>query len=842
MLSLFQRNLFNRIASWHLCLLLFSSFFAQQTVAVSTRPRKSTTSGDAIQMAEILGVKPQLDRIIELQGHNDPSSQQEALILKSRVLQKTLLGYLEVRRASDKNWRELSYSYNITRRAQRRQDLINSCFTLANFAQLSALYTLEPYLRLNLYFKASAVCTQTSGGMALGLPLLNIAQQKIATVPNTEPPEAMQDYIDAGPVDGSGLPEYVDRFLDTPALGSVVSRREEMFALWKKRFGVDVSNKENLCGLTRECKSRRTLGMLYKRILLLWSLHTFILSMDDALLALVRQIEDHSERHFCPPASDSDLAQLGINPSALEVARLLNIRPEIAQLIRVNKSESNSLNDNFAKQELETFVLEKLLAASLEVRAAADQVNAETNYASDVVLAELLAKRGKKLQLNYEANFIQAGTFGSIAGLLYLKGHTKAGNEMFVISGGIGTGLSALAMHLMHGGSRAIDTDPNSLSDVFNLQNGSYRFSPFIAAYMASPPVGSKGGVSRTAELEKYWKEHKAITVNLDNKQTRRNLAAGPQAEADRIKIVTNRITMLHRLLYQIEQLDPELLDLLNATQYSASSSRENLVAQKANLTPAATEAAELLGLQPVVAQLKLAPSGAPDYDPSTLNARLLLVRTVFTTALDVRTTIDTLDGEISYESDVLGRMTRSRDQMVSMTNNANFFQLNILATIIDGPLGLSGDTRWVRASNMLNIVSGLAVGSLAGLTVIEQRGGNRPLPSRLNMLGQFLNMSPPDQYRFSPTLWRFIHNVPPNSTSGLTRVEQLRKIWREERGVYPNMDKQSVREKMAAFGPHHHERWESIKLIKHRLDLLYDVQGVVGLFDINLDDLLRSV
>jgi hypothetical protein len=252
-------------------------------------------------------------------------------------------------------------------------------------------------------------------------------------------------------------------------------------------------------------------------------------------------------------------------------------------------------------------------------------------------------------------------------------------------------------------------------------------------------------------------------------------------------------------------------------------------------------EVASLIGVQSAVGQLSHK-EGQSTSDSATLRHRLFVVRRVFTTALDIRTAVDVLDYQIAYEYDALGRMTRGRDQVIAFTNNINFYQLNILAIIIDGPLGLSGNPRWVRASNMLNIVSGLAVGSLAGLTVLEQHGGSRPIPAHTNMLAETLGLSPPTEYRFSPEVWKFINSVPPASTDGRTRVEQLRGVWKEVKGTYPNVDKASVREKVSVYGPAHKKHSESIKLVKRRLNMLYDVQGLVGLFDNGLDELLRSV
>jgi len=832
-----------------LCLLLTFANVISPCLAFVTGVQASDDAS-ADQMAEILGVKDQVGRLLQLKNSESQLAAQEKLALRGFVLQKILTGFLEVRRASNKNDRELSYAFNVMRREQRKQDFINQMFTLANFAQLGTLYTCEPFLRLNGQFKPSAICTTTGGGLGLTLPVANILQQKTARDHNTKPPTVMLNLIDGGPVDASNLPHYVDRFFNTPAVNSSLTRKEEMFALWKERYGVDASIKENLCSLLD--KNTQKAGTLRTRILLLWSLRTYILKMDHSLLALLQQVQSGLPSGAIVSNDNAHLKSLGLKPSAVEAAHLLKVEDDVAHLVRLNQTGIRSDSDKYNRELLETKLLGRILSGALEVRVAADEVDAEINYASDVVLAELLAKRGKQLQRNYEVNFIQAGTFGSIAGLLYLKHFSKAGNEMFIISGGIGTCLSVRAIQLMRGGHRRIDTHANALADVFSLpESDQYRFSPMMAAFLnaSDPETGDKQ--TRAQALLQYWKEGQTTSVKLTDQATLAKLAGAKPSQYDTIKIVTNRISMLHGLLARIELLDPALLSLLRATDRSALDTLSETTSQSANanmtlpapaLSPNAAEGANLLNLQGHVSELVSAGSGDRATAYSLLASRLAVVRSVLGASLDVRVASDVVDAEISYEYDVLDRMSRARDHAIAVTNNINFFQLNVLAMIIDGPLGLSGDRRWVRASNMLNIVSGLAVGSLALLTVFEQRGGWRPLPANPNMIGQCLGFNEPKEYKFSPVLWQFINEAPPGLPPDQTRVNLLLSVWKQTKSVTLNMEKQSNREKVAAFGPAHTKWCESIKLLHNRLNMLFDVRGMIGMLDDDLDELLNSL
>lgn len=835
-----SKIIIQKIANCLICVLLCNWNFALQSYALSTPPN-SIMPGDALNMAEILGVRAQLERIHALNQREDAASEQEMLTLKSQILQKILIGEIEVREAASKNWRELSYSFNILRKEERKQKLIDECFTLANFAQLSALYTTEPFLRLDSQFKASAICTQVGGGLALGLPIMSILQQKMARVKHVAPSKSLHEIVDGGPVDASGMPIYVDKFFDSPVSGMAKSHREEMFGLWKKRYGVDVSKADSLCSLCDERTSHRTIGTLHVRILLLYSVRTYILDMDNALLALLKQVISVSTNRHDSQPGDSDLVSLGLNSSAVQAAKLLDLQAPVMQLVALNRNQSDSGSTSYNRLRLEITVLERTLRGALEARVAADQIDAEINYASDVVLSELLSRRGRQMQKLFEANFIQAGTFGSIAGLLYLKNCSKAGTEMFLFSSSIGTVLSALGVRIMRGGTRPIDTMPNSLSDVFLISPGEYRLSPLMTSFLNSASPEAKNGATRREELMRYWHEHKVTTINLEKKKNLAKLAACPPAKLDTITIATNRIAMLHKLLAVLESFDAEILELLYATENKNAPSTQETLADSTTIDPAVAEAANVLKIQSVVNHLRLRSGASRSADQQiTLSENLILCRRVFTTMLDVRADIDNLDDEIAYESDLWDRLTRNRDQAIAWTNNLNFFQLNILGIIIDGPTALSSDSHYVKASNILNIVSGLAVGCLAAVTVLEQKGACSPLPIKSNVLRPCLGMAPPGEYHISPEVWQFINDVPPASKNGRTRLERMKEIWKEEKAIYPNMDKEKTREKMAACGAAHTRNSDTIKVIRYRLKMLYDVQGMVGLFFNELDGLLR--
>lgn len=779
---------------------------------------------DAMQAAEVLGVSDQVRKLDELHKRGDKSSDDE-LTLRAQILRRILYGFLEVRKACNRTDVEIAYAFDVMEKDRRKVAFVNHLLTVLTFAQLSVLYTLEPRSRIHKQFVQSAIMTSVSAGVGTTLSIIGVLYNKFHRTGDLAPPKFMTYILKGGPVTGIGLSSVVDQYLDRNEMGSSTSRRQDMYALWKKRYGVDATNLANLCAINDGKKHNP--GVLSKRLLLLWSLHTYIQDFDDDLLCLLQLIRSTDKDR----SASANLASLGLNAGALEAAQLLKLEPEVEALVRLK--EQNVFDQR--RVLLETELLEGVLEGMLESRIASDRVDEEINYASDVVLGTLLARRGKGLQLNYEANFIQQGTFGATAGLLYLKKYTKAGNEMFVISGGVGLALTTLALIQMHGGWRKIDTPPNSLATILNLGD-QYKFSPMMTQFLNNRAPDSPTGKSRKDHLMEIWKQNKVSTMNIDDPKNRDKLAAMPTVKRDTIKIVSNRIALLRSLKARMESFDNALFDLVEATQPAVSTRITTASADisKEGMGELAAETAQLINVMPQIDSLR---SGASNQE--RLHLQTAITRRVLSTLLDLRKTIDNLDMEIARESQARERLVRNRDMAVSMTNNANFFQLGILSCIIDGPLGLSGSKLKDLYSNRLNIVSGMMVGGFALASVLEQPGGIRMQKTPPNMLGSFFNLSPQNQ-GISPLISSYLNSSSPIAQTSMTRKEELFNYWKHAKIVSANVNKRSTQEVLAASGPSHHFWSETIRTLTDRIYVLYDMRAIIDTMDEGLADLMK--
>ncbi len=801
--------------------------------ANSLTAQASTPDADtalAYVAADILQIRPVLDRLQRLRQEGAGPAGEELLTLRSSLLRKIFLGALDVRRACNKVEIELAYTYGILHREQRKQANINQALNLLNFAQFSTLYTIEPYSRVHKKFKQSAILGCVGAGVGIFLPVAGIVHNKISKAHNTAPPEFLGHVLDGGPVDTVGLPPLVERYFDSPDSQGQGSQKTALYATWKKRYGVDGTNKASLCSLTGT--GGKSLGLLNTRLVLLWSLHNYIQDFDIELLALLRMVRSTSP---VPVPSEQDSTELvALKPGAIEAAKLLKIQPLVEELIRLNKSQTQNLR----KTELDISFLETVLDGMLDMNNAADKIDSEINYAYDIVLSQLLARRGKGLQLNYEANFIQTGVFGSIASLLFLKNYSKAANELFVIQGGIGTLLSTLGLLQLHGGWRKKDTPPNALAPLLNIAaKDSYSFPPLVSEFLSAPSPESNKGKSRRDFILDRWQQRHVATINLKNKQNQEKVAAASPA-MDTIRIVRNRIDLLHSLKARLGEFNNELFELVEATDTTATVPGVGTGFAERRLNSAATGMVDLLGLQKHV-EFALASGGTNSNELVT--QQLFITRKVLLAALDARRTVSRLDLQIATETTAHDRILRQRDLLENLTNNANFFQISILGMIDSGPLSLAKDPKLNLYAIHNNSLSGIMVGGLAALTAVEQPGGLRLNKAEPNSIGAVFGLDVPANCRVSPPVLKFINSAPPNSTSGLSRRDELVDYWRKTKVTSADIRNRATLEKLAVNGPSHHFYSETLGLISDRIRMLYDTRAVIDLMNVGLSEILRA-
>lgn len=803
-----------------ICLLIQPWYLATSAMAPEIPLTKNAAQkgGNALtpsaaQTAEILGIRQEAEQILSLRRTASSDSEKHQFNnLRNVVLRKVFEAILQLQAAESQLEFEINYTYDSIEREQRKENTVNQVLNAANFAQAGTFGIIGPVADLNNKFTLESTSGVVSGGIGTILPIVGILYGKVAKASDLTPPAFMSTYLNGKPVDGAGLPPLVVRYLDSPAPGESRTRREVLNTVWKERFQADMTKKKTLLGI--DDGKARNLGYLHGRMNLLWSLYTNIEEFDSDLLFFLNQVRGVPNVEY--PLTKTKLGASGAD----DATRLLHLEPLIAEMNSLTSADSER------KRELQLTLLETLIAGSLDMTVAGDRCQKELNYQYDVVLAQLLSRQSNFMQKTYEANFIQGGTFGSIAGYLFFKKKLNAAGNVLLVTSGIGAGLTAISFMALQGGWRKNQTGPNSLADFFNLRPD-HGFSPLVYAYLNSASPKRADGKTRRQCLMEYWTTDGVATIDLKNKRNLEKLGSMPSCKWDTIKLVLNRIALLSSLQEQYNEFDVELLDLLRkAWPVTLASSSPDVTS---GLSPSADAAATMLGVQGVL----LANQQADE------NSRLLITRQVLDGFLSMTADANVIGQEIDREFKVLDRMERHRDKIIQLTNNINFFQQSTIGFVATS-LGLIGTNGDVLATNRISIVSAAVSSALALATMLEQRGGFRPDKAKPNALGAAFKKE--TEYKLSPTTIRYLNAVEPDMQTNLTRREVLIKYWRESKVLSVNIKKDSTVQKLCVEGNAH--RWwsETIHLINNRITMLFDLRAVMRSSNIAFGELLKSV
>ncbi len=802
------------------CLMLSQPWY----LAVSADASNGALLPEAAQAADILGIREEAEQVISLRksGANSDIERHQLNNHRAQVLRRIFEAVLQLRSAESHLEIEIDYTKDAIAREQRKANKVNQFFNILNFAQLGILAgMIVPYSNINEKFTQAAVCTTVGAGLGTLFPVLGILYNKRAKASNLTPPAFMSHYLNGKPVDGSSLPPLVVRYLDSHAPGESSNRREMLNAVWKQRYKADMAKKETLFGI--DDGKPRSQFYLNNRLVLLWSLYTAIEGFNSDLLSLLKQLRGSPIVEY--QSSNSRISSSpGLGGGADDAARLLHLEPVIAELNLLSASGG----DSERKRELQITLLETLLSGSLDMTVASATCQRELNYQYDVALAKMTARQGNIQQKLYEANFIQTGALSAIAGYSYLKGNSRTGNEIFLALDGIGLGFTGLSFLALNAGWRKNQTGPNSLSDFFDLKPASSQgFSPLVLVYLNSSSPSRTDGKSRRQCLLEFWSKNVA-TFDLKNRRSLEKLGSMPSCKRDTIKLVLNRIALLSSLREQFNEFDGELLELLRKVWPVTTATDSPGV--NSGLSASASAAAKLLGVQGLLTTDKQLDQ----------NAKLLITRQVLDGFLSMNADADVIGHEIDQEYQVLDRMVRQKDRVIQLTNNANFLQLGALG-VVSGSLGFSTNSQNVLAGDYLSIISGYMTNSLTLGTILEQRGGLRPVKAEPNLLGTAFGKGS-QHVKLSPVMIQYLNNVAPVSQTKLSRREELIKYWKESKVLNVNIERESVVQKLSAEGKAHHRWSESINLINNRITMLFDLRAVLRSSSIGFDELLKAV
>jgi hypothetical protein len=256
-----------------------------------------------------------------------------------------------------------------------------------------------------------------------------------------------------------------------------------------------------------------------------------------------------------------------LRTDAQEASRILRVEPLVEKLKATKEAGITATQLPRPIQQARLLCLVKIFIAMEEVRKVVGVINRELSV-SYTALDSLTTKRDMAMNMLNTTIFMQAGVLGCISqGVNFKYGQPITSKTVATVNFSNITGLSAVGLLVPSIWSRRIDSPPNFLAHIFNE---SYRpgdaEKSYLWRFMSSPIPGSTDGLTRREVLIKHWEDFAA----LDSKQERqvKRLAAMPAGEerlSESIRILSQRITLLHDLKTHLEEFDGSLFELHNA-------------------------------------------------------------------------------------------------------------------------------------------------------------------------------------------------------------------------------------------------------------------------------------
>lgn len=747
-------------------------------------------SGDS-EAADILGVRSNVDRILELQAVGGEPSE-ELLLNKAIVLRRLLLGYLEVRQTSDLLDEAIDDTYDAidkqVRTVNRRVELAN----IANFTTFGVLFNIGAAERLSKRFNNSSYLTFVGASLTAGIGAAAVALSYSGASRDRTRPNPLANIFGLNTV-SVPLPEFVSKYINATPKGKTQSRKQAMLDLWKTEFGLkeSITSREILAAESTQ-GHRASVGLLNHRLALLFSLNALAEEFDSELLALLRAIESTS----VPTQTSNDSIQSVANQigaSGTEAAKLLQVEQCTADLIHM-KMAGPSNGADLQALSLDLYVLEKILGAAFEVRQLVDRIDREKHYQFDVLLPQLVRVRDRANLLSNTANFTEIGVLKNIAARDFYRKHTSAGVQKILIMDALSVAIANANFVFLKLYRRKQVSEINALANIFNFDVPSEcRFSPLISAYLESVPPGSTNGMTRKQQLLERWKQVGRLSNKKGSAEALASMPSMHNKRVETIDLVNKRVEMLFDISGAVETLDAELLQLLTAV-----------------ILPA--------------------PENSTD---NKIDKQLILTKRVLQHALEVRSASDQIDNQLSDEYTARGAILASRARGVQYNNILNFTQSGILGIISSG-LVMKGKS---NHANAIDLVAGSTVLLLSTVSLIQARIGRRPSKPELNVLAQVLVPSASSKESIPQSVRQYLNS--PATENGMTRRESLIKRWRKAGVITTNLQNERNFGKLSASA--NPSRRETVQLISDRIVMLHDVKTTIESMDKQLVAVLKD-
>jgi hypothetical protein len=183
-------------------------------------------------------------------------------------------------------------------------------------------------------------------------------------------------------------------------------------------------------------------------------------------------------------------------------ARIIQVLPEVNQLNELVRSQP----DPSKITPLRQVIVEKVLAASLEVDATIAQIDNEIAQSNEV-RGYLSDKRDKAVNRANLLSIVSGGTLGATsAGLQLPSGENKASSIVGIAGGLLSSTLAISGIRSQKGGTRLFDFSSNMLAELFDRSTlGDSRYDPIVWNFLNDVAPTDQEGLTRKERLIQTW-------------------------------------------------------------------------------------------------------------------------------------------------------------------------------------------------------------------------------------------------------------------------------------------------------------------------------------------------
>lgn len=482
----------------------------------------SQMGAPGIEAAKLLQVEQYAAEILDRNRTSARNGEDlQTLALDLYVIEKILGGALEVRQLVDRIDQEKHYQFDILLpQLVRVSNRVNLLTNTATFTEIGVLKNIAGGAFTRQKNVSGTELLLTMDAIAVLLSTANLAYLKLYRHKQDSQVNELANVFKFDTPSRTHFSSLVSSYLEgiPPGSENGISRKQKLLNHWKQAglLPKKERSKEVLASMpSMHDKRVETIELVGKRVRMLFDLKGTVETLDSGLLQLLTAI-------ILPPSA----------------------RPA-----------ENRVDTQLA-------LIKRTMQNTLEIRSSCDQID---NQLSQEYTAKeaILAARSRGIQYNNILNFTQSGTIGAIAQGLALNNRANQANTLDLISGSAVLILSSAALLQQRMGKRPTKPELNMLAQVLVPDaTGKEDLPSSVWQYLNSSATAN--GLTRRESLLERWKKSGVITTNLKSQRNLVKLAACDEtSRKESVKLITDRIVMLHDVQTTIESMDKQLVKTL---------------------------------------------------------------------------------------------------------------------------------------------------------------------------------------------------------------------------------------------------------------------------------------